>query len=329
MTTTRSIRGSPTSRAARRPIRTSSRRCAGGDGKQVLVILDSDHSQGHVEAELEAYAPLVPVGCYLIVEDSNIGQIRKDLMPGPARGDRDVSRRDRRVRDRPRSREVPHHVQPERVPAPRECPRGAQGRARRAPSTCSGTQRARRPPAAVRPDTQVGVDGDPQGPARRSQACPRPTSPALEARGHPRARDPDSPSWRVLHSNRSADDQEWSFDSPTGSAHGRASAEPPYRPPGLQVLVGTRGSRAVATKPRFLAAPRLGGPAGIVQAVARAPRGCSARTSLTGPAVDRLGLTDLASGTSAGSSGSPTRWRSSARSGASGADLRPVRPAIL
>ena len=56
---------------------------ARSDGKQVLVILDSDHSQGHVKAELEAYAPLVPVGCYLIVEDSNIGRIRKDLMPGP------------------------------------------------------------------------------------------------------------------------------------------------------------------------------------------------------------------------------------------------------
>ena len=52
-------------------------------GRRTLVVLDSDHSQGHVEAELEAYAPLVPVGCYLIVEDSNIGQIRKDLMPGP------------------------------------------------------------------------------------------------------------------------------------------------------------------------------------------------------------------------------------------------------
>ena len=53
------------------------------DGRPILVILDSDHSQAHVEAELAAYAPLVPVGCYLIVEDSNIGQIRKDLMPGP------------------------------------------------------------------------------------------------------------------------------------------------------------------------------------------------------------------------------------------------------
>jgi cephalosporin hydroxylase len=53
------------------------------DGRPVLVILDSDHSQAHVEAELRAYAPLVPVGCYVIVEDSNIGRIRKDLMPGP------------------------------------------------------------------------------------------------------------------------------------------------------------------------------------------------------------------------------------------------------
>jgi len=56
---------------------------ARADGRRTLIVLDSDHSQAHVEAELEVYAPLVPVGCYLIVEDSNIGQIRKDLMPGP------------------------------------------------------------------------------------------------------------------------------------------------------------------------------------------------------------------------------------------------------
>jgi cephalosporin hydroxylase len=56
---------------------------ARADGRRTLIILDSDHSQSHVEAELAAYAPLVPVGCYLIVEDSNIGQIREDLLPGP------------------------------------------------------------------------------------------------------------------------------------------------------------------------------------------------------------------------------------------------------
>ncbi|HUH15913.1 MAG TPA: CmcI family methyltransferase [Gaiellaceae bacterium] len=57
--------------------------CARAEGKRTLVVLDSDHSQAHVEAELAAYAPLVPVGGYVIVEDSNIGRIRKDLLPGP------------------------------------------------------------------------------------------------------------------------------------------------------------------------------------------------------------------------------------------------------
>ena len=52
-------------------------------GKRTLVVLDSDHSQAHVEAELAEYAGIVPVGGYVIVEDSNIGQIRKDLLPGP------------------------------------------------------------------------------------------------------------------------------------------------------------------------------------------------------------------------------------------------------
>ncbi len=53
------------------------------EGRRTMVILDSDHSQRHVEAELRAYAPLVSEGCYLIVEDSNIGRVRADLLPGP------------------------------------------------------------------------------------------------------------------------------------------------------------------------------------------------------------------------------------------------------
>jgi cephalosporin hydroxylase len=37
---------------------------------RVMVVLDSDHSQAHVRAELDAYAPLVTPGCFLIVEDT-------------------------------------------------------------------------------------------------------------------------------------------------------------------------------------------------------------------------------------------------------------------
>jgi cephalosporin hydroxylase len=39
-------------------------------GKRVLVLLDSLHSKEHVAAELEAYAPMVSLGSYLIVQDT-------------------------------------------------------------------------------------------------------------------------------------------------------------------------------------------------------------------------------------------------------------------
>jgi cephalosporin hydroxylase len=67
-----------------------------------LISLDSDHTMDHVYREMTIYREFLPVGCYMVVEDTNINAhpVLSDFGPGPFEAvERFLSEDDRFVRD--------------------------------------------------------------------------------------------------------------------------------------------------------------------------------------------------------------------------------------
>jgi cephalosporin hydroxylase len=55
---------------------------AAAQAERVIVFLDSNHTHDHVLAELAAYAPMVTKGSYIVVWDTGIEDLPKDMCEG-------------------------------------------------------------------------------------------------------------------------------------------------------------------------------------------------------------------------------------------------------
>lgn len=56
-------------------------RAVAANYKNILIILDSNHTHEHVKKELELYSPLVSVGSYLIVSDTFVEDMPRGSFP--------------------------------------------------------------------------------------------------------------------------------------------------------------------------------------------------------------------------------------------------------
>ena len=96
------LRGSSTDPVIFEQVKFASR-----DATGIVVILDSDHRCAHVQDELHLYSALVPVGSYIVVEDTNINghPAVPEFGPGPMEAvERFLSEREEFVVDRRREK---------------------------------------------------------------------------------------------------------------------------------------------------------------------------------------------------------------------------------